>query len=370
MALTLVMSYNGWIGLEVAAAMVLGENIGTTITANLAALMANVEAKRAARSHFLFNVIGVIWILILFYPVINMLSNLMFELTGFDPRVAQNAKEVLPTTLALFHTFFNVANTCLLVGFIPQIAKLSTLMVKSKKEDTEEVFKLTYIDKSFFQTGELSLIQTQKELTEFSKILLKMFEYVNQLVFEDNPKDYQSLMARIDKNEVITDQMEEEIATYLSYISEGQLSHQSALLVRSILHIIDDMESAADVMYQISKVIEEKNNMKQILSEQQLSDLAIMRNFVSKALTLMNDNLKNWDNADVVKAATIESSMNTYRDVLRDKHIENLKNKKYKFKTGTYYLQLVTFYEKIGDYVFNVSEAIDKSNHENVKPFE
>lgn len=362
MALTLVMCYNGWIGLPVAAAMVLGENIGTTITANLAALMANTEAKRAARSHFIFNIIGVIWMLILFYPVMNLLSEMVIKITGYDPRIDQNAKEVLPATLALFHSLFNIANTCLLVWFTPQIAKLVTWMVPGKKREQEDIFKLTYIDKSFFATSEISLMQTQKELTEFSKRIIRMFGFINTLIFEkNNQKNYDYLMNRILKYEEITDKMEEEIATYLSYIAEGQLSHQSATEVRSILNIIDDLESAADVIYSMSKVVEDKNIMKQELSAQHLSDLAVIRDLVQKALTVMDANLQNWEKADFVTSFELEQTTNKYRNELKNKHIEDSKNKVYGFKVGTFYVQLFTLYEKIGDYIFNVSEAIHKS---------
>jgi phosphate:Na+ symporter len=363
MALTLVMCYNGWIDLPIAAAMVLGENIGTTITANLAAVMANTEAKRAARAHLIFNIIGVIWMLILFYPVITLLSNWIKSMMGYDPRITTNAKEVLPLTLALFHTAFNIVNTCLLVGFSPQIAKLAALMVPQKKEDMEDIFKLTYIDKSFFGTDELSLIQTQRELTEFSKRLIRMFGFVNRLVFEQHPKDFSALLNRVAKYEEITDRMEEEIATYLSHVSEGQLSHKSAMEARGILNIIDDMESSADVMFKISKIIEDFDNMKLEFSKEQLQHLAKMKNKAQQALEIMDYNLQNWDKADFIKAVELEQSMNDYRNFLREKHVEDLKNKEYKFKVGSYYSQLFSLYEKIGDYVFNVSESIDKTKN-------
>jgi phosphate:Na+ symporter len=362
MALTLVMCYNGWIGLPIAAAMVLGENIGTTITANFAALMANIEAKRAARSHFIFNIIGVIWILLLFHPVLNLISDLMVKITGYDPRIQQNAKEVLPATLALFHSMFNIVNSSLLVWFTPQIAKLVTWMVPGKKGEQEDVFKLTYIDKSLFATSEISLMQTQKELTEFSKRIIRMFGFINSLIFEQNSqKNYDNLINRIVKYEEITDKMEEEIATYLSYIAEGQLSHQSATEVRSIMNIIDDLESAADVMYSMSKVVEDKNAMKQELSKQHLADLATIRDLVEKALTVMDANLQNWEKADFVKSFEIEQATNKCRNELKNKHLEELQNKVYEFKVGTFYIQLFTLYEKTGDYIFNVSEAIHKS---------
>ena len=362
MALTLVMCYNGWIDLPIAAAMVLGENIGTTITANIAALMANTEAKRAARSHFIFNIIGVLWILILFYPVINILSNMMIEITGSDARIEQNAKEILPITLALFHTLFNVVNTCLLVWFAPQIAKLATWMVPAKKGEQEDVFKLTHIDKSFFTTSEISLMQTQKELTEFSKRVIRMFNFVNSLIFEQHSqKEYSHLMNRITKYEEITDRMEEEITIYLSHISESQLSHQSTTEVRAISNIVDDLESAADVMYSMSKVIEDKDAMKQQLSEQHLANLAVIRDLVSDALTVMDANLRNWEKANFVKAFEIEQATNQYRNELKDKHVEDMKSQVYQFKVGTFYARLFTLYEKTGDYIFNVSEAIHKA---------
>lgn len=357
MALTLVMAYNGWIDFQIAAAMVLGENIGTTITANIAAIMANTEAKRAARTHFIFNIIGVIWMLALFYPITNMLSEAVIKMTGLDPRMAANAKDVLPISLSLFHTCFNVANTCLLVGFTPQIARLATKMVKSKQDDGEDVFKLTYID-SVFTTDELSLIQTQNELTEFGKRLGKMFGYLNRLVFEERPKDYQTLHAKIAASEEITDQMEEEIATYLSHISVGKLSSESSLKVRSILSIIDDLESAADVIFRMSKTIEEKDNMKQSFTKEQLKNLAAIRDLTQKSINLMDANLANWERADYKKAMELEQELNGFRNYLKDKHVEALNKKEYKFKTGVYYSQLFIMYEKLGDYIFEVTEAI------------
>ncbi|NQU34308.1 MAG: Na/Pi cotransporter family protein [Bacteroidetes bacterium] len=367
MALTLVMCYNGLIPFELAAAMVLGENIGTTITANIAASVANVSAKRTARAHLIFNIFGVLWMVAIFHYFLlgidffmqqqHGVSLLKTNLTQSD---FESVKGIYPIGLAVFHTSFNIINTLLLIGFAPLIAKVATMMVPDKGDDDEE-FRLKFINSGLFSTGELAIIQAQKEISYFGIRIEKMFSFIQSLMNEDQTKKYYKLISKIEKYEQITDNLELEIAIYLTKVSEGELSSENSKKIRAMLKIIDDMESVGDAIFQLSKVIDSQKQTKLKFTEHQLDSLRQMSALIKKAFVEMNKNLaKEFSQVNIQNATMIEKMINDKRNLLRQQHVEDLKEKKYKHKTGSYYSDLFSINEKIGDYIINVSEAINE----------
>lgn len=365
MALTLVLCYNGLIPFEMAAAMVLGENIGTTVTANIAASVANISAKRAARAHLIFNMVGVIWILIVFYPFLrgidwivehnHSVSILNLNLTAGQ---FEGIKQVLPIALAIFHTLFNIINTFLLIGFGKLIAKFATKLVPAKDEEDEE-FRLKFINTGLLSTPELSLLQAKKEIIVFGHRLEKMFNYVPLLLTEESPKKYDKFLRKIEKHEQITDNMEVEIASYLTSLSEGELSHNASIRIRGMLKIIDDMESVGDVCYQLSKTIDIKNQKKILFTPEQNDSLMTIFGLVQESILIMNGNLESdIKDYDHNPAQEIELKINSCRNEMRQRNVDDLKEKKYKYKSGSYYSDVFSLCEKLGDYVINVSEAL------------
>lgn len=367
MALTLVMCYNGLISFEYAAAMVLGENIGTTITANLAAFVANTSAKRAARAHLIFNVFGVIWMLIVFKYFLSTIDFFLQKQHGIsllNTHLSQSdfdgIKNVYPIGLAIFHTSFNIINTLVLLGFAPFIAKVATRMVPDRGEDDEE-FRLKYINSGLFSTSEIAIIQARKEILTFGMRLEKMFTFIPRLESEDKSKKYFKLLSKIEKYEQITDNLELEIAMYLTKVSEGEISHESSRKIRAMLKIIDDMESVGDAIYQLSKVIDASIQNKINFIPQQKEGLNELYNLVKSAFVEMNKNLeKDFNIVDVKQAKQLEKTINDKRNQLRQQHVEDLKEKKYKHKSGVVYSDMFSIYERIGDYIINVSEAIEE----------
>ena len=371
MALTLVLTYNGLIPFELAAAMVLGENIGTTITANLAALVANTSAKRAARAHFLFNMFGVIWILALFHPFlraidyfVNINNGISVLAKNLSSAEFESVKSVYPIALSLFHTSFNIINTIILIGFVNFIAKIATRMVKQKEEEDEE-FRLKYINTGLLSTSEISTVLAQKEITAFGKRVEKMFGFIPQLFVEQKEKQFLKLLARVKKYEEITDNLEDEIAAYLTKMMEGEISNDSSKKIMAMLAIIDNLESNADVIYQISRVIELNHQRKIHIPEEQIESLKELWTLVNESFKEMNLNLeKSLWSVDPAKSHEIEAQINKKRNELRIKHFEDLKEKKYKHKVGVFYTDIFSLSEKVGDYVINVTEAIEESkNH-------
>jgi len=366
MALTLVMTYNGLIPFELAAAMVLGENIGTTVTANLAALVANVTAKRTARAHLMFNVFGVTWMLIVF-PYFLKGINLIIEHKhgasildrNLTPVEFNEIKDLYPIGLALFHTTFNILNTIFLFGFAPFIAKVATKMVPDHGDNDEE-FRLKYIDSSLFSTSEIAIVQAKKEVVIFGERIEKMFGFVQQLIKEEDSKVKAKLIEKLSKYEKITDSLEVEIAEYLTKISEGEISRDSSKKIRAMLKIVDEMESIGDANYQFSIVIERISQTKsKRLPDEQIQNIEEMLGLVRDAFVEMNSNLKKeFHEVDLVKANEIEKKINEMRNNLRQKHFEDLKAQKYKHKVGSFYRDMYSICERLGDYIININEAI------------
>ena len=365
MAITLVMCYKGWIGFDVAVALVMGQNIGTTITANLAAMVTNTMAKKAARAHLVFNLIGVIISLVVFYPLMRLISDMTVGFIGSSPYVMPGDEtynpKALPLALSIFHTFFNVVNTLILMWFIPQIIKIVNWMVKTNEED-EETFKLKYIPAHFMNTSELDIESAQQEIQLFSQRVLKMYDYLPELTKTKSEETYSEYLDKIKKYEEITDRMEIEIAKFLTHISETVGSKEGSKKISAMLRIIDNLESIGDSIYHIS--IMKKNQHVQNVQFGQINDghLQKMYECVRHALLIMDENLsKDYDAVDISSAYQAEDEINEYRNLLRDAHVEAIKSGEYTYEVGTLYSSVYALYEKIGDFVINISQAIEKS---------
>ncbi|MCF8299265.1 MAG: Na/Pi cotransporter family protein [Saprospiraceae bacterium] len=355
MALTLVLCYNELIPFEMAAAMILGENIGTTITANLAAMVGNVSAKRAARAHLVFNVIGVVWLLIVFFPFLNGIDWITKEINGYSAFTTDSVK---PFALSAFHTTFNILNTAFLIGFTTLIVKLVEKMVPQKDEDEEE-FRLQYINTALLSTSEISLAQAKNEISIFGKRVNKMFGFVPDLLLEKRSKNYAKLYKKIDHYEQITDNMEIEIAKFLTRISQGKLSELGFRQIRAMLKIVDNLESIGDMCMQMAVNIENKNKQKAWFTQELRDNLDNMFNLVRNALNIMCENLNDeWPEVLIDDARNAENAINSYRDKLREDHFNTQKSKEYSYEAGISYSGLYALCEKIGDHIININEEI------------
>lgn len=357
MALTLVMCNNGWIPFELAAAMVLGENIGTTITANIAALVANASAKRAARAHFIFNIIGVIWIMLILHPFLNLIAGITIKVTGHSPFEVNSA---IPIALSLFHSIFNITNVLLLVGFTPLIVKIVEKMIPIKDDEKEE-FRLQYISSGMLSTAELSTLQAKKEIASFANHTKKMFGFVKKSFDETNEKNFTYLYERTLKYEDICDNMEVEIASYLTKISEGELSTAASTRISSMLKIISDIESIGDSCYNLAKACKRKFEQKQSFLPNSIKNIHSMFDLIDEAFDTMIYNLEHdYHLASLKKANEIERRINQYRTELKQEHLNNIKEKKYTYQSGVIYSDIFLESEKLGDFIINVSEALNE----------
>lgn len=355
MAITLVMCAKGLIGFEVAAALVLGENIGTTITANMAAMMANATAKRAARAHLMFNVIGVVWMLILFYPFLYLISWIVEPNGGNGIHLAALS---IPVALSLFHSIFNITNTSILVWFIPSIERIVSKIVPINEE---EDFRLKFIPTGFMAASELNIEPAKKEIESFSKRVLRMYNFIPELFEEKDEKKFEQLMSRTRKYEEITDRMELEIANYLARVSENELSVNASYEISAMLRIVDNLESIGDSCYQLSIAIDGKKKQNISFTDEMTENLRTMFAFVREAVEVMNSNLsESYINVNGSKAKELESKINNYRDKLRTEHTEAIKNNDYSYQTGICYSNLYAQCEKLADFAINVTEAMLK----------
>ncbi|MEP5614262.1 MAG: Na/Pi cotransporter family protein [Cyclobacteriaceae bacterium] len=354
MALTLVMANNGWIPFELAAAMVLGENIGTTITANLAALVGNVHAKRAALSHFIFNVFGVIWIMILIRPALSLVDSYMVSSSGVSP--FEDATGI-PIGLSLFHTSFNIINTLLLVGFVNFIARTVTKAIKSTGDD---VYTLEYISTGLMNTAELSIEQARKETTRLGKMAGKMSSQFRELLTSDKPKKQKKLLKKLRDYEEITDRMELEISEYLMSVSaSGTLSSTSSLKVTSLLSAVNDLERVGDIFFQMSKDVERNYDNEKTFKDKQIENILKMMDLVDDAIAIMITNLESTEKAIGLESAMkVEVAINDYRNQLRKGQNKDIEKEKYDPKRDSLYKDIFHLCEKLGDHIINVSEAI------------
>ena len=355
MAITLVMCANGWISVELGAALVLGENIGTTITANLAALTANNQAKRAAFAHFVFNVFGVIWVLLIFHPFMNVVEWVVDKLTSAD--VGQET--LISYQLSAFHSIFNVCNVLLLIWLVKLIEKTVCLFIRPKEDDKDEP-RLRYITGGMLSTSELSILQAHKEIHLFAERIHRMYGMVRELLHTEKDDDFANLYSRIEKYENISDNMELEIANYLNQVSEGRLSSESKLRIRTMLREVTEIESIGDSCYNLARTINRKRQADTDVTEKQYDHIHFMMKLTNDALTQMIVVLErddHYSSADINKSYNIENEINNYRSQLKNQNILDVNNKEYDYQTGVYYMDLIGECEKLGDYVVNVVEA-------------
>ncbi|UII22797.1 Na/Pi cotransporter family protein [Fulvivirga ligni] len=354
MALTLVMANQGWISFDLAAAMVLGENIGTTITANLAAMVANVHAKRAARAHFIFNIFGVVWMLILFHVFLNGIDWYMENYRGVSPF---EDPEAIPIALSIFHSVFNIINVALLIGFTKQIAALVTKMVKASKDGEE--FKLEYITTPLLSTPDISLEEARKEIAKFAELTKRMSGYVQNLLKHKKNKERSKMMRKIKKYEEITDRVEVEIANYLSKLSTSNLGNDASLRLRGMLAIINDLERIGDLFYQMSLAIDRKSDSDSWFNETQIDSLIALLELLDEAFDVMIENLnKDYTQVTLNTAIEKEVAINKKRDKIRKKHLKNIEKRDYDVMSGIVYGDLYNLIERVGDHIINVSEAV------------
>ncbi len=359
MALTLVMCYEGYIPFELAAAMVLGENIGTTITANLAAMVGNVHAKRAARAHFIFNIFGVIWMILSFQFFITTIDSYMINNMGISPLNFDIDNPVaIPLGLSIFHTTFNILNMILLVGFVPYISRLVVKMQPSKG-DVDEEFHLEHIGAGLMQTAELSVLEAKKEVIKFGDITSRLFKMIPDLLKETDNKKFEKQMTRIRKYEDITDRMEVEIADYLAKAAQGEMSDSASIKVRSMLSMINDMERIGDICYQLSVTIERKNEQKVSFSKEGLDSIDEMIGALLESISIMNRNISSeYPQVTLSEADDAEIVINNLRNKLRKSYLQKIEKGEIEIQTAMIYNNLIHAFEKVGDHVFNITEAI------------
>ena len=373
MAITMILCSSGALPIYQGIALVMGENIGTTVTSNLAAMSANTQARRAALAHMFFNVFGVLWILVVFRPFIDMVCGWV----GYDVDMQKGAVETsvflansakLSFVLAAFHTTFNVANTFILIWFIPQIERFVCWVIKPKKIDEEEDFRLHFITAGFMKTPELSVLEAQKEIQSFSERMQRMFAMVRELLTlsasstnksNNQAGDFNKLFTRIEKYEGISDNMELEIAKYLDSVSDAHLSDDTKAKIRAMLREISELESIGDACYNMARTISRKYNGKEDhFIEKQYDHLHQMMELTDQSLTQMNRLMGGRKEAfDVNRTFNIENEINNYRNQLKSQNINDINNHKYTYAVGTIYMDLINECEKLGDYVVNVVEA-------------
>ena len=374
MAITMILCSSGVLPIYQGIALVMGENIGTTVTSNLAALSANTQARRAALAHMFFNVFGVVWILFVFRPFVDMVCgfvgydvDMTKEAAGAQAFLANAAK--LSFVLAAFHTCFNVANTFILIWFIPQIEKFVCWVIKPKKVDEEEDFRLHFITAGFMKTPELSILEAQKEIQAFSERMQRMFGMVRELLTLSSSAtaksnsaqtgDFNKLFTRIEKYEGISDNMELEIAKYLDQVGDAHLSDDSKAKIRAMLREISELESIGDANYNIARTIARKYQGKQDhFSDKQYDHIHQMMELTDEALTQMNRLMAGRkESYDVNRTFNLENEINNYRNQLKSQNINDVNNHEYTYAVGTIYMDVINECEKLADYVVNVVEA-------------
>ena len=373
MAITMILCSSGALPIYQGIALVMGENIGTTVTSNLAAMSANTQARRAALAHMFFNVFGVFWILFIFRPFIDMVCGWV----GYDVAMTKDSTDnaaflansaKLTFVLAAFHTTFNVANTFILIWFIPQIERFVCWVIKPKKVDEEEDFRLHFITAGFMKTPELSVLEAQKEIRAFSERMQRMFGMVTELLTlsssnaskkGSNEATFNKLYTRVEKYEGISDNMELEIAKYLDTVSDAHLSDDTKAKIRAMLREISELESIGDACFNMARTISRKYNGKQDhFTDRQYEHIHQMMGLTDQSLTEMNRLMGGRREAfDVNRTFNIENEINNYRNQLKSQNIADINNHEYTYAVGTIYMDLINECEKLGDYVVNVVEA-------------
>ena len=384
MAITMLLAASGLIDFKLAVAMVLGENIGTTITANIAAAVANTSAKRAARAHTIFNIVGVIWVLAVFRPIVKLICLIMVNLGFQDPMAAsahlasiansgvaadpaeiEMYKNSLLYGIAMLHTLFNVTNTLVLIWFTPLIEKAVIWLVKEPKGEAE-VFRLKYISGGPLSTAELSISEAQQEIVHFAEICSNGFGYIRQAINETDPEAFDKLNDKLIKYEEITDRIEYEIATYLNEVSKNEISDEVKDKIKAMYKIVGELESLGDSGEAIGRILKRKNAHGKVFDKSILDRLNKMMDIVQKGYDVMIENLKEDNLKDISNAENCEYNINECRNHLREEHIVNIESNSYNYLTGVYFMDVLSELEKIGDFLINVSQAVvGKYEYEN-----
>lgn len=353
MAITILLCSTGVLPIYLGIALVMGENIGTTATANLAALGANTQARRAALAHLLFNVFGVIWVLCAFYPFVDMVCSLV----GYDPTQGGQAA-LLPIVLATFHTCFNVTNTAILLGFIPQIERVVCWLMPEQEKVEQEEFKLRYIQANLVQTPEISVLQAQKETGHFAQRVQQMFGMVRQLTDEKDEEKFHKLFSQIAHQEDITDKIEIEIARFLEQVSDNHLSDITKTKVRQMMREISELESIGDACYNMARTLNRRLESGHDFTPELYNKVHVMMALADDALTQMNivmsGHAKEYDIRDTYR---IENDINQMRQRLKDENIQAVNDREYDYSIGTIFSDFINECEKLGDYVVNVVQA-------------
>ena len=364
MAITMILCSSGVLPIYQGIALVMGENIGTTVTSNLAAMTANTQARRAAFAHMFFNLFGVCWMLVIFRPFVDMCCSFV----GYDVTMTKETVEhttflanaaKLSFVLAAFHTTFNLVNTFILIWFIPQMEKIVCKVIKPKKaEGDEEDFRLRFITAGFMKTPELSVLEAQKEIQSFAVRIQRMFGMVRELVHEKDESKFIKAFSRIEKYEGISDNMEIEIAKYLDEVSNAHLSDETKGKIRAMLREISEIESIGDSCYNIARTLNRRIKGKEDFTDDQYTHMHQMMELTDQALTQMNSILVGYrEQNDVNRSFNIENEINNYRNQLKSQNINDIDDHKYTYAIGTMYMDIIGECEKLGDYVVNVVEA-------------
>ena len=397
MTITMIMCAKGWIPFELAAAMVLGENLGTTMTANIAAIPANVAAKRAALSHLIFNIIGVIWLLCVFSPFVNMIANIISSTGLTDPRtlyafvennnetlavIAENetgftaeqkavgsqfARLQLATSygLSLFHTTYNIINVFAMIWFVKVLERIVKFILPLK--ETDEEFQLKHISTGKLSISELSILQAQKEICVYCERTERMFGFVKELYDEAKEEEFIKTFSRVEKYEGISDRMEVEIAKYLTQVGKGRLSEEGKFQLQTMLRVISEIESVADGCYNLARTILRKRNDKSVYSAKMNENIYLMLKLVDNAFEhlkkLLNSTLP-ISNEDYIQARYLEDEINNFRNDLKLQNIDNVKEQKYDYQASVTYMDMIAECEKMGDYIINIAQALKETKYD------
>ena len=363
MAITMTLCSAGILPIDMGIALVLGENIGTTITSNIVALSASVQARRAAAAHLVFNLFGVVWVLCIFRPFVSMVCSWwgvdLDSTAGVDPIK-------LSAILATFHTTFNVINTCILIGFIKWLEKLVILIIPSKPEQKDTDSQLRFISGGLMSTSELSILQAWKEIHVFAVRTQRMVGMVHDLFNEQDEAQFTKIFSRIEKYEGICDRMEYEIAQYLNNVADGRLSDQSKREVHKMLRIVSELESVGDANYNLSRHIRHKHENNVQYTEYQEKNVEMMMYLVSGAEAKMVEALEhvNITEDDFHEMTNMENEINNFRDELKMQNMQHITEKEYDYSTGVNYMDIILELEKMGDYIINVEEAVYEHKHD------
>ncbi len=373
MAITLIMLSMGWIPFPMACAMVLGENIGTTITANIAAAIGNTQAKRAAMSHTIFNVFGVIWALILFKPFLALVGTVTENLFGLPNPAAEEFVVTESTTaegtaalygLSMLHTLFNLTNTLILVWFTPLIAKLVSIIIPAPENQEKEIFRLKYISAGPLATPELSVEQAFEEIIHFAEISKNGAEYSKQAINETDSNKFNTLKEKLVKYEEISDRIEFEIATFLNAVSAEEISESTSVKIKAMYKIIGELESLGDSGESISRILSRKNIHKKNFDAESIKNLNTMADAVINAYDAMIYNLTlahKGELAEISNAYNAEERLNNLRNDFRDAMIEDLENNRNNYQANIYYIDIINAYEQMGDFMINISQDLEKA---------